>query len=290
MPEVSVIIPTYNSARFIDSCLDSIFLQVYQDFETIVIDNGSEDGTADLVKDNYHKVKLIENQENLGAARARNQGIEIAKGNWILTMDCDAILEKDFFKIAIDFTKALDNSIGMVQPRILKTDRKTIYSCGIFLSWLGRFYDIGKGKPDNGKFDKERYIFGSCSAAALYKRQMLEETKEYTGYFDERFFFLAEDVDLAWRAQRNGWKGLYVPEAICYHRGNSSSTNKKLRQFLCWRNRKFMLEKYQLNICKLAVIYLFYDLARTIYLFLFNPLVRKAVLNKNNYSINEVRY
>lgn len=279
MSEVSIIILTFNSIKFIGPCLDSIFSQDYQDFEVIVVDNGSNDGTVSFIKEDYPWIILIENKENLGAAKARNQGIEIAKGEWILTLDCDVILEKDFLTEILKAIKNLSPKIGMIQPKILKSDRKTIYSAGVFLSSLRRFYDIGRSKLDNGQFRKPNYIFGACSAAAFYKRQMLEEIKEDTGYFDERFFFLVEDVDLAWRAQRRGWKAVYYPEATIYHYGNSSNLNQPLRQYLCWRNRKFMLKKYRLNSLSLAIISLFYDLPRLIFLFLSNDYVRNDILH-----------
>ena len=169
----------------------------------------------------------------------------------------------------------------MFQPKILKNDNKTIYSCGIYLSKLRRFYDIGKGKLDNGKFSISKYVFGACSAAAFYKRRMLEEIKEGSGYFDERFFFLVEDVDLAWRAQRKGWKGMFIPQAVCHHNGDSSNVSKKMRQYLCWRNRRFLLAKCGLNKFKLAMVCLLYDLSRSILLFITNSYVREEITYKH---------
>jgi len=279
MFKLSLVILTYNSSGFIKHCLDSVFAQNYQHFEIIIVDNGSKDGTVSFIKENCPQVILIENEKNLGACKARNQGIEVAQGKWVLTLDCDIILEKDFLNKIISFIKEKEETIGMFQPKILRIDKKTIYSCGIYLTKLKRFYDLGQDKPDNGKFDKPRYIFGACSAATIYKRKMLEDIKEDTGYFDERFFFLVEDVDLAWRAQKRGWKAIFCPEAICYHLGNSSNTPIQMRQYLCWRNRKIFLTKCQLNKFSLAIIYLFYDLPRFIFLFLFNPYVRKEIFN-----------
>ncbi len=285
MIEISVVILTFNSVELIRYCLDTIFAQDYRNCEVIVVDNGSNDGTVDFIKKEYSQVILIENKENLGAAKARNQAIEIAQGKWILALDCDVILEKGFLNKIMSFVKNSDKSIGMFQAKILNMD-KTIYSCGIYLSRLRRFYDIGKGRFDNGKFDVSKYIFGACSAAGLYNRQMLEQIREETGYFDERFFFLVEDVDLAWRAQRKGWKALFYPEAICYHYGNSSSSDRPLRQFLCWRNRKFILKKQRLNRLNSALISLFYDSARLVFLVLTNAYVRNEILYKKNGSIS----
>lgn len=235
---------TFNSRKFIKSCLESIFAQGVGDIEVIVVDNGSKDNTTVFIRENYPQVRLIENKENLGSAKARNQGIDVTRGEWILTLDCDVILEKDFLPNILELTKNLPPRLGVIQPKILMADRNTIFSCGIYLSKkLRRFYDIGKGKLDNGQFNFAKCIFGVCSACALYKKEMLEEIKEETGYFDEGFFFLVEDVDLSWRAQNKGWRTLYYPEAKSFHYGNSSETSKEIRQYLCFRNRYFMIKK-----------------------------------------------
>ncbi|MBL7196837.1 MAG: glycosyltransferase family 2 protein [Candidatus Omnitrophica bacterium] len=280
---LSIIILTFNSIKYIKPCLDSLFYQDYKDFEAIIVDNSSKDGTVALVKRDYPEVNLIENPKNFGACRARNQAIEASCGEWILSLDCDVTLEKTFLQKVSEVIKDLPPEIGILQPRILKEDRKTIYSTGIYLSRLRRFFDIGKGRPDNGQFNCQKYIFGACSAAAVYKRQMLEEIKEDSGYFDERFFFLVEDVDLAWRAQKKGWKGLFCPEANCYHFGNSSCFDKKLRQYLCFRNRYYTIKKNEgfKRYSKKVAPLLFYDLPRLFYLVFTNRTVIKTLREIN---------
>jgi len=276
---ISIIIITCNSQKFISLCLDSIKKQDCRDFELIIVDNGSNDKTIDMIKGNYDSVILILNNENLGASKARNQGIDIAKYEWILTLDNDVALEKGFLSRIQGLIKSLPKDIGIVQPKILYPDKKKIYSCGLYLSWMRRFYDIGKGKKDVGQYSKAKEIFGACSAAALYRRDMLDDIREGTGYFDERFFFLVEDVDLAWRAQKKAWKAQFYPELTCYHSGDSSLTNDKMRQYLCFRNRYLMIEKnegwknYTLRILPL----LFYDLPRLAYLFISNPYCRRGI-------------
>ena len=279
MPEISVVILTFNSVKFIESCLESLFIQDYKHFEVIVVDNGSIDGIIDFIKKRFPEVKLIANKTNLGACKARNQAIGIAQGKWILTLDCDIVLEKNFLGKIMKFAQRLEDSVGALQPKILKPDAKTVYSCGIYLSkFLKRFHDIGQGKLDNGQFNVSKYIFGACSGAALYKRQMLEDIQEKTGYFDERLFFLAEDLDLSWRAQKKGWKTIYYPDAACYHFGNSSGYAKKFRQYLCWRNRYYSIIKNEgLNryISKIIPL-LFYDFPRFFYLVFTNPYILKS--------------
>lgn len=276
---ISIVILTFNSRKLIKNCLDSIYTQDYPDIEVIIVDNGSKDSTVVFIKENYPRVILIENKENLGTCKARNQGIKMSKGEWILTLDCDTILKNNFISIILEIINDLPLNIGILQPRILNSDGKTIYSCGIFLSWLRKFYDIGKDEYDNEKFNRSQFIFGACSAAAVYRRKMLQETREPTGYFDERFFFLVEDVDLSYRAQSKGYKALYYPEAHCYHYGNSSGTNKLMRQYLSWKNRRLLLKKCKINRLKLAVISLYYDFPRSTFLFLSNPYVHNEIKN-----------
>jgi len=275
---ISIIVLSYNSAGFIESCLKAISDQDYRNFEIIVVDNGSKDNTLLSVKKDYPGVKIIKNRENLGACIARNKGIDASKGEWILTLDCDVILEKDFLGKIMKAAEASEKNTGMFQAKVLQADKKAIYSYGIYLSNLRRFHDIGRAQADDGRFDRVKYVFGACSAAALYRKQMLEDVKEKTGYFDERFFFLVEDVDLAWRAQKKGWKAEFCPEAICYHAGNSSDSSRKMRQYLCFRNRHYLLIKNEdvKNFYKNMVFLLLYDFLRFFYLFPTNPYTIKA--------------
>jgi GT2 family glycosyltransferase len=271
MPGLSLIIITFNSDNFIKSCLDSVFSQSYKYFEVIVVDNGSKDDTVNLIRNNYPQATLIENKQNLGACKGRNQGIYASRSKWVLCLDCDIILESGFLNKIMNFASLTESDIGMLQPKVLKYDKKKVYSCGIYLSKIRRFYDIGKDDYDNGRFDNSRHIFGVCSAAALYRKDMLEEIKDSHGYFDERFFFLVEDVDLSWRAQKRGWKASFFPEAICYHLGNSSGFSKKIRQYLCFRNRLLLILKNDTLASKIKLIpvFLMYDLPRLAFV-LFN--------------------
>lgn len=278
MTKVSIVILTFNSSKFIKPCLNSVFSQEYQDFEVILIDNDSSDNTVSLIKENYPTVRLIENEENLGVCKARNRGIELANGEWILTLDCDIVLEKDFLNQIVGFARESDESIGILQPKIFREDKKTIYSYGVYLSKLfRRFYDIGKDRLDYGQFDTQKYIFGACCAAALHRKTMLEKVKDEFGYFDERFFFLVEDVDLAWRTQQKNYKTLFVPEALCYHAGNSSNTNPKLKQYLCFRNGHYMIKKNNgyVNLARNFLSIFMYDLPRSVYLIFTNPYILK---------------
>lgn len=274
---ISVIILTHNSGKFIKACLDSIITQKSEELEIIVVDNASQDNTVQYIKTYDKDVRLIKNKDNLGPCRARNQAIEQARGDWVLALDCDVVLDHDFIYKAKQRIQSLSAKTGMIQPKILAPDKKTIYSCGIYLSWARRFFDVGHGHKNNGGFSESKYIFGACAAAALYRKSMLEDVKEKNGYFDENFFFFVEDVDIAWRAQRNGWQCLFAPEIICTHAGNSTAYESRLRQYYCFRNRYYMIKKnegwlrYGLRFLPLV----FYDFPRVCALYFSNRFLRK---------------
>ncbi len=269
---LSIVILTCNSQKYVQACLDSIFRRGTRDMEVVVVDNASADKTLDIIKEHYPQVKLIENQENLGASKARNQGIECSSGDWVLALDSDVVLEDGFIEKFYLAQKGFSEDVGMVQPNVLNTDGRTIYSQGIYLSTLRRFHDLNRGRMKDATGLSKKKIIGPCSAAAFYRRSMLDQLKEKTGYFDERFFFLVEDVDLAWRAQRAGWKVLFCPEMVGSHTGNSSGTGKKLRQYLCFRNRYWMIAKNEgfWGRIRVYALSLPYELLRSIDLALFN--------------------
>ena len=265
---LSVVVLTYNSQNHIRACLDSVFRQRMGDLEIVVVDNASWDKTREVVREHYPGVKLIENRENLGASKARDQGIESSSGEWVLALDNDVVLEDGFLAEFERARKGFSSDIGMVQPNVLNADGKTVYSQGIHLSVCRRFHDLNRGRPKEGPGLSEKKIIGPCSAAALYRRSMLDAIREKTGFFDERFFFLVEDVDLAWRAQRAGWKVQFCPDMTCCHTGNSSNTEGKFRQYLCFRNRHWMIQKNETFWGKVRVyaLSLPYELARGFYL------------------------
>lgn len=137
---------------------------------------------------------MINNRENLFFSQAQNQGIKASCSEFILCLNDDVILEKNFVE---ELVKAigLDTRIGMVSGKILRMDKITVDSTGLFLGRSRKPVEGGFNQRDNGQYNKEEYIFGACVAAAFYRRKMLEEIREATGYFDERFFFLVEDID-----------------------------------------------------------------------------------------------
>lgn len=286
---ISIVIVGYNAGRFLRPCLDSIYAQTHKDYEVIFVNNGSIDDTL-ITARLYPNIAIIDNNKNMGFCYANNQGIRVAKGKYILALNADIILKKDFLKNMIGV--AVRDGAGLFGSKILTIDRKRIGSTGLMLSRFYRFFDRGRDELDAGQYDNSLDIFGPCAAAALYKREMLEDVKYNGEYFDNDFFFLGEDFDLAWRARNRNWKARFVPEAVCYHVGNSTDFNRDLRQYLSFRNRAYLLIKNAEPGIRYVLVILLYDLPRLIHMCFTNRYTFRALreITKNMPRMLRKRY
>jgi GT2 family glycosyltransferase len=213
---VSVIVVAGGISHYLESCLNSLRKQSYRSLEIIVIDNSLNPQFKQEIIRNYPEIRLYSEENNLFYAASLNKGISLSKGNFILCLNDDVTLDEGFIEWALRGF-VLDSSIGMVSGRILRSDGITIDSTGLFLTPWRTAKERGYGKIDSGQYNCPEYIFGVSGAAALYRRKMLENIKIDPDYFDSDFRMFYEDLDLAWRAQRFGWRAYYVPEAVAYH-------------------------------------------------------------------------
>lgn len=226
---ISIIVTTFNRKDLLKNCLDSVKRQIFKDIETIVIDNASSDGSAEMIKNDHKNVKLIENRQNLFFCKAYNQGIEASNGEFVLCLNNDVVLGAGYLKEVLRAVD-LDEKIGMVSGKILRMDGKTIDSTGLFLGRNRKAVERGYGKRNKGQYEKAGYVFGVSGACAFLRRKMLEDIKDSNGYFDETFGMYYEDLDLCWRAHKKGWKAYYNPKAIaCHLRGGTSISQREER-------------------------------------------------------------
>ena len=223
---VSVIIVSWNSRDVIGRCLSSLRRShpvdrevVYKPLEIILVDNAFHDGTLEYVKKNFPEVVVIKNSGNKGFSYANNQGIRRSKGEFILFLNADAYIRPDFLEILVKEMEK-DEKIGMAGGKIYKDrGKKILDSTGIFFPFFKMGpYDRGEGEEDRGQYNKAQFVSGITCACALYRRKCLEDICLDGEYFDEKYFAYYEDVDLAWRARIRGWRCLYAPKAIAYHR------------------------------------------------------------------------
>ena len=228
---ISVIIPNWNGARYLPTCLDSLRRQTYADFETIVVDNASTDESVALIKRDYAEVRLLRLPSNRGLTGGVNAGIAVARGEIIALLNNDT--EADPHWLA-ELARALaaHPEAGMAASKMLLFDRRdTLHSAGDFYRTDGVPGNRVVWQQDKGQFDREEPGFSACGGACAYRRAMLDDV----GLLDESLFMYLEDVDLAWRAQLRGYGCIYVPTAIVYHR-LSATGGGPIASFYCGRN------------------------------------------------------
>ncbi len=220
---VSVTLVTYNSGSFIRRCLESVLEQNYPHLEVIVIDNASTDGTADILGQFEDKCSIHYNEENIGFAAAQNQAIGISQGEWVLALNPDVLLLKDFIEELV-LAGNVDRKVGTVCGKLLSISAtfdlpevQLVDSTGIYFTPMLRHLDRGSQEPDKGHFLNFEYVFGATAAAALYRRKMIDDISIKGEFFDSDFFVYREDADVAWRGQLMGWRCLYTPRACGYH-------------------------------------------------------------------------
>ena len=220
---VSVTVVTFNSGRFIARCLDAVFEQEYRPLEVIVVDNASQDDSLSILARYQDCIRLIQNDRNAGFAAGQNQAIAASRGEWVLTLNADVLMQPGFVACLVE-TGGLDAGVGVVCGKLLRIgrdltipDEPRIDSTGIYFTPAMRHFDRGWNEPDDLRFRSTEYVFGACAAAALYRREMITDVSCQDGFFDPDFFAYREDADVAWRSQLLGWRCIYKPEARAYH-------------------------------------------------------------------------
>lgn len=230
-PRVLVSIVTYNSARYLKHCLESLHAQTWRDFVVCLWDNASSDASIKIASEHADLLARIHSSDkNIGFCAAQNRIIGAIPSDYVLVLNPDVVLDPDFLAIlvrALDADAKAGSATGKLRRWQTDSERTAaaatplsghiLDTTGIYLTPNQRHLDRGSGEPDRGQYQACEYVFGASGAAAFYRRAMLEEVKAGGEYFDEAFFAYREDADLAWRAQWLGWRCLYVPDARAFH-------------------------------------------------------------------------
>jgi GT2 family glycosyltransferase len=214
---VSAGIVTWNSAADIEACLASVRAQTHRRLEVLVADNGSRDGTRDLLARLTGPGERVLFEGNRGFAAAHNALIARSRGDYYLCLNPDVVLDPQYVE---ELVLAMERSprAGSATGKLLRREPPgVIDSTGIVMVPSIRHLDRGADEPDEGQYDRAEPVFGASGAAAVYRRAMLDDTAVFGEIFDEDFFAYREDADLAWRAQLLGWDCLYVPAARARH-------------------------------------------------------------------------
>ena len=214
----TVVIPNLNGMRYLSACLDSLRKQSVQNFDTILIDNGSTDGSADFVEKNYPEVRVIRHEKNLGFCKAVNEGVALASTPYVFLLNNDTSCEPDVIRELEDAMSKYPDAFACASRMVRMDDPGVIDSAGDFYCALGWAFSRGKGRP-SGSYETPGRIFSACAGAALCRRDLFIKL----GMLDEAHFAYLEDVDLSWRARIEGRQNYYVPAAVVRHVGSASS-------------------------------------------------------------------
>jgi GT2 family glycosyltransferase len=224
---LSVVLVNWNSRDDTAACLASLAAQTHEDLDVIVIDNGSEDGSAAMVRERFPTVRLVCEKDNLGFAEGCNRGILASSGAWVVLLNNDAVAEPGFARAIANAAERAPRTVGMLQALMLfQKDPASVNSTGIELTRAGGGRDRGENAPPPPIDAPEEPIFCPCGGAAAYRRAMLDALRLEHGYFDRRHFCYYEDMDLGWRARLAGWEALYVPGAVVHHRYHATTSRR----------------------------------------------------------------
>ena len=240
MKSITIVIPNYNGMRFLEGCLKSLEAQTDRDFEILMIDNGSTDGSVSWVREHYPAVRIRAYRHNTGFCKAVNAGIRLSRTKYVLLLNNDVVCDPNMVRMLHQAMDRKRRAFSCCAKLLNMADPSKIDDAGDFYSLPGWALARGKGE-DSGLYSTEEKIFACCAACAIYRRSMLDQT----GLFDERHFAYLEDIDIGWRAQRFGFENWYIPAAIVYHAGSatSGSRHNAFKVRLAARNNIWMIKK-----------------------------------------------
>jgi len=256
---ITIVIVNWNGKKLLPECLDSLKQQTYQKFSTILVDNGSGDSSIDFVKRNYHEVKTIALPRNLGFAAGNNIAFKTIRTKYVALLNNDAVTHPLWLKYLVEALESYPEAGFAASKMLFYGNPKIIDRAGDAYTRAGAGLLRGRGEPASD-YNKQEWVFGACAGAALYRTLMLNDI----GLFDEDFFLLYEDIDLSFRAQLRGYRCLYIPDAIVYHKISSSIVYDSAmsvyygQRNLEWNYLKNMPSKL---ILKTIWLHIIYDLA-----------------------------
>jgi GT2 family glycosyltransferase len=237
---VTVVIPVWNSSKWIPGCLSALTQQTYQQFCVMLIDNGSEDDSVEKVKKAGLKyLEIISFPENRGFAAAVNEGIRSSPTPYVALLNIDTVPASDWLEQLVTAMERAPEAVTSLASKMLNmNDPDLVDSAGDSLSWFGSAQKRGHGERA-GNYQQEEDVFSACAGAALYRRSFFQEV----GLFDEGFTSYLEDIDLGFREKLYGYRCLFVPAAKVLHQGHSAGVVGSYYVYLLTRNRLLTMAK-----------------------------------------------
>jgi GT2 family glycosyltransferase len=239
-PRSSVVIPNVNGERFLPDCLTALGGQTDTDFEVIMVDNGSTDGSLAIVRDSFPEVRVIELRDNFGFAKAMNVGIEAAAGEYVVFLNNDTRVAPDWLAELVACLERRPQAAAAGSRTLLMRDESLIDGAGDVMDWTFLPHPRGHGEPDSKRYREEMPVTTVSAAACAWRADALRDI----GLFDEDFFIYYEDVDLGLRARLLGYESWYAPRSVALHaRGAWTAGRSEYTFFHPVKNRWFMIVK-----------------------------------------------
>ena len=236
-----MVVPNWNGRHLLPECLEALAAQTMPAL-VVVVDNGSGDGSAELVRSQHPDVMLIELERNHGFAGGVNRGIQAAVAGgaeFVALLNNDARADESWLERLVSAMRAHDD-VGIVTSKVYQGDGRHFDAAGSYYSVWGLPVPRGREELDVGQYDSQEYVFSGIGGASLYRARMLSQI----GLFDEDFFIYFEDDDLGFRAQLAGWKALYEPRSVAYHRLSATmSKQPRLSRHHIIKNCFFVFHK-----------------------------------------------
>ncbi|HLE15174.1 MAG TPA: glycosyltransferase family 2 protein [Anaerolineales bacterium] len=257
-PIVSIVIVNYNAGDLLRRCLERIDSQSLQSFEVIIVDNASKDDSLEGFQLS-DRIRIIRNAENRGFAAAQNQGMQAARSGYLMPLNFDIALSETFLQ---EMVAAIESApqIATVSCKLLRmgadfTPSQQIDNVGLLLPANRVPVHRGVAETDTGQYDQPVLVFGAMGAAALYRREAVEQAAYQGQFFDESYFMWYEEIDLDWRLRLMGWDCLYAPKAVAYHVGDVHGHGRsKFGAQISMRNRWRMIASNECPRCLLKNI------------------------------------
>lgn len=239
IPKVTIIIPNWNTRRWLPDCLDSLRAQTFRDFRVILVDNGSADDSVAFVQQNYPEVDIICFAENHGFTVAVNAGVKQSASEYVVLLNPDTLARPDWLACLVAQIERSPAMVAGLSSKMLSLNEPTLIDdTGDTFSWFGSARKRGLGQPAEN-YTEVVEVFSPCGGAALYRRTFLDEV----GEFDEGFGSYLEDIDVGLRGRLLGYYYLYAPEAQILHKSHGAGIRRARYVFLMTRNRLYVLAK-----------------------------------------------
>jgi len=256
--KVTIIILNWNGKKDTIECVESVRNLSYPNYEILIVDNGSTDGSQEAFRQKYPDITLIENPKNLGFAEGNNIGMRYALksgSDYILLLNNDTTVDQIFLDELIKWAE-MDEKVGILGPKIyFYHEPKRIWFLGANINlWTGRISYIGRNQIDRGQFEDIKEVDYVAGCAILVKREVIEKI----GLLDKRYFFYYEDTDWCARAKKAGYSVIFVPEAKIWHKiGASSGKIEGFSLYYSMRNRFLFMKKHSTEIQFLSFLIYF---------------------------------